>query len=191
MNSYSEKTPLRALILGLFGILLFLVALVILRFIAQHTSWPLFDGFVDLLFAHAALIIFFSILFTIGKIFAAFSFPFNLPFPVFNAVASVLLVSFLISLLIYVNDFYSIGIGHALGVVRLFLLPLTLIIVLVAGYLSIFLKMKGPEKASPPPTGEAPPAGQASPSWESLGQEFRQMVADLIRKIRNEINREQ
>ena len=190
MKPHSPTTPLKALIWGIIGILIFLVGLVILRFIAQHTSWPLFDGFVDLLFAHAALIIFFSILFTIGEIFAAFSFPFNLPFPAFNAVAGVLLVSFLISLLMYVNDFYAIGIGHALGVVRLFLLPLTLIIVLVAGYLSIFVKMKGPE-VTPSSTkiGGAEPV-QASPSWEAIGEEFRQMIADLIRKIRNDINKD-
>jgi len=189
MKPHSPTTPLKALIWGIIGILIFLVGLVILRFIAQHTSWPLFDGFVDLLFAHAALIIFFSILFTIGEVFAAFSFPFNLPFPVFNAVASVLLVSFLISLLVYVNDFYAIGIGHALAMVRLFLLPLTLIIVLVAGYLSIFVKMKGPDAAPPSQSGGSTEPGRKCPTWETIGEEFRQMIADLIRKIRNEINK--
>lgn len=190
MKTHTPTTPLKALISGIIGIVIFLVGLVVLRFIAHHTSWPLFDGFVDLLFAHAALIIFFSILFTIGEIFAAFSFPFNLPFPVFNAVASVLLVSFLISLLVYVNNFYAIGIGHALGVVRLFLLPLTLIIVLVAGYLSIFVKMKGPEVTPSSPSGGSTEPGRSCPSWETIGEEFRQMIADLIRKIRNEINKD-
>lgn len=189
MNPHSHKTPLKALVSGIFGILFFLIALVVLRFIAQHTSWPLFDGFVDLLFANAPLIIFFSVLFMIGEIFAGFSFPFNLPFPVFNAVASVLLVSFLISLLKYVDSYYTIGISHALDVVKVFLLPLTLIIVLIAGYLSIFLKLKGPD-----PTPASHEAGQSEcasgcPSWETIGNEFRQMVADMIRKIRNEINR--
>lgn len=190
MKPHSHKTPLRALLSGLFGILIFLIVLVVFRFIAQHTSWPLFDGFVDLLFLNAPFIIFFSVLFMIGEIFAAFSFPFNLPFPVFNAVASVLLVSFLISLLKYVDTYYTIGIANALDVVKLFLLPLTLIIVLIAGYLSIFLKLKGPD-----PTPASHETGQSEcasgcPSWETIGFEFRKMVADLIRKIRNEINRE-
>ncbi|HOT04500.1 MAG TPA: hypothetical protein PK069_10005 [Methanolinea sp.] len=190
MNRSSHKTPLKALISGLFGILLFLIVLVVLRFIAAHTSWPLFDGFVDLLFANAPLIIFFSILFTIGEMFAAFSFPFNLPFPVFNAVASVLLVSFLMSLLQFINAYYTLGIGDALDVVKLFLLPLTLIIVLVAGYLAIFVKLKGPETTPPSSAQEKAEERQVCPTWETIGEEFRHMVADLIRKIRNEINKD-
>jgi len=190
MKAHADTTPLRALISGLVGILIFLIVLVLFRFIAQHTSWPLFDGFVALLFANASLIIFFSVLFMIGEVFAAFSFPFNIPFPIFNAVGSVFLVSFIIEVLKFIDAFYAIGISHALEVVRLFLLPLTLIIVLIAGYLAIFFKLKGPEaSAAPPGTGPSePPAGR--PSWETIGDEFRQMVSDLIRKIRNEINRD-
>lgn len=190
MFLHSHKKPLKSLLSGLFGILLFLVILVAFRFIAHHTSWPLFDGFVDLLYAHAALIIFFSILFTIGEIFAGFSFPFNLPFPIFNAVASVLLVSFLISVLQYIDTYYAIGTGKGLDFLKVLLMPVTLVIVLIAGYISIFTRLnrQAPPLASP----QAHPLGskEGCPSWETIGDEFRQMVADLIRKIREEINRE-
>ena len=183
MKKHCRKTPLRALVSGLFGILIFLIVLVVFRFIAQHTSWPLFHGFVDLLFANAQLIIFLSVLFMIGEIFATFSFPLNLPFPIFNAAGSVLLVSFLISLLKYIDTYYTLGSAHALDVVKIFLLPLTLIIVLIAGYLSIFLKWKGPDPTSASPgTGPSEdPAG--SPSWETIGDEFRQMIADLLSRV--------
>jgi len=189
MKPHSQKTPLKALVSGLFGILVFLIVLVVFRFIATHTSWPLFRGFVDLLWAYASLIVIFSVLFMIGEIFAAFPFPFNLPFPIFNAAGSVLLVSFLLAVLKYVHSSFSTGISPALDVIALFLLPLVIIIVLIAGYVSIFVRLKGPE---PAPSEGAGSSGspESCPSWESIGEEFRQMVADVIRKIRNEINKD-
>jgi hypothetical protein len=192
MNTHTHKTPLRALVSGLFEILIFLIVLVVFRFVSNHTSWPLFSGFVDLLFANAPIILIFSVMFMIGEILAAFSFPFNLLFPIFNAVGSVLLVSFLITVLKFLDAYYAIGIAYALNVMQLFLLPLTLLVVLIAGYLSIFIQSKGPEYAPATPSPRARPkeAFKGSPSWEAIGDEFRQMIADLIRKIRNEINRE-
>src|SRR5512139_117964 len=98
-SSCRESSATKALISGLIGILFFLIILIILGYITHHVSWPLFSGFVDLLYANAALIIIFSVLFMFGNIFATFAFPFNLPFPIFNATASVLLVSFIIRLM--------------------------------------------------------------------------------------------
>ena len=87
------------MISGLIGILFFLFLLILLRYFADHISWPLFSGVVDLLYANAALIIIFSVLFMFGDIFATFQFPFNLPFPLFNAAASVLVISFILAIL--------------------------------------------------------------------------------------------
>lgn len=189
MKPHSRKTPLRALVSGLLGILVFLIVLVVFRYVATHTAWPLFDGFVDLLFAYAPLIVLFSVLFMVGEIFAAFSFPFNLPFPLFNAAGSVLLVSFLLGVLNYVDGYFSIGISPVLDVIALFLLPLVIIIVLIAGYVSIFAGLKSPK---PDPSQDACPSKtpENCPSWETIGEEFRQMVADIIRKIRNEMHKD-
>lgn len=193
MHPCSRKTPLKALISGLFGILVFLVVLVLLRFIAEHTRWPLFDGIVEFLFANAALLVFISVLFMTGEVFAVFDFPLNLPFPVFNAIASVLLVSFLIAFLQFFDAYYAIGISGILDVVQVFLLPLTLIAVLIAGYLTVYIRWKGPDPApaadSSPGTVKTEPT-VGPPTWKEIGDEFRTMIRDLIRKIRNEINRE-
>src|SRR5512139_643174 len=99
MKCRNDRSATQVLINGLIGIIIFLIVLVVFRYIADHISWPLFSGFVDLLYANAVLIIIFSVLFMFGNIFATFVFPFNLPFPLFNAVASVLLVSFIIRLM--------------------------------------------------------------------------------------------
>lgn len=189
MKPHSRKTPLRALVSGLLGILVFLIVLVVFRYVATHTAWPLFDGFVDLLFVYAPLIILFSVLFMIGDIFAVFPFPFNLPFPLFNAAGSVLLVSFLLAALKYVDGYFSIGISPALDVIALFLLLLVIIIVLIAGYVSIFAGLKSQEPNSSQEAGSSR-SPEDCPSWEKIGEEFRQMVADIIWKVRNGINKD-
>lgn len=154
---------------------------------ADYISSPLFSGFVDLLYANAALIIIFSVLFMFGDIFATFVFPFNVPFPLFNAIASVLLVSFIMSIMGFIDSFYTLGIGPSLQIVKLILYPLTFVIVLIAGYLSIFYRKPEP---CPPSPGETDTGAAAErPSWEEIGGEFRQMVFDFFHRIRDELNR--
>ncbi|MDD1706488.1 MAG: hypothetical protein LUQ12_05550 [Methanoregulaceae archaeon] len=182
-----DQSATKALISGLIGIILFLIVLIIFSSIADYLSSPLFSGFVDLLYANAALVIIFSVLFMFGDIFAAFVFPFNLPFPLFNAAASVLLVSFILSIMEFIDSFYALGIGSSLQLVSLILYPLTFVIVLVAGYISIFYRNPG---TCPPSSGQTDNNTPAEkPSWEEVGGEFRQMVFDFFRRIRNELNR--
>lgn len=187
----TRQTPLRALVSGLIGIIIFLLVLVIFRFFADHTSWALFSGFVDFLYASAPLIVFFSVMLMIGDVFATFEFPFNLPFPIFTAIGGVLLVFFIIRIIAFIDTFYGIGISPALDLVTLILYPLTIIVVLAAGYLSIAGRFrKGqPEKGIPTPGPCQAGTSTASPTWEEVGDEFRQMFYDLFRRIRTEINR--
>lgn len=134
-----KKTPLWALVSGLFGIVVFLVALLVLKFIAGHMASPFLDGFVSLLFASTPVIIIFSVLFMVADVFSSFPMPANLPFPVFNAVASVLLVAFLISVLQYFDTYFALGFGGALDTLTIILIPLVLVVVLIAGYVAIFI----------------------------------------------------
>jgi len=191
--SCSDTSAQRALMSGLFGILFFLVMLIIFRYIAVPLSWPLFSGFVDLLYANAALIIIFSVLFMFGDIFETFALPFNLPFPLFNAVASVLLVSFIIKIMGFLDSFYALGIGTSLEFVKLILYPLTCVVVLIAGYSSIFWKPKEryseEHNQTPIQTCETEEKKGSSPSWEEIGNEFRQAVFDFFHRIRDELNR--
>jgi hypothetical protein len=191
MTRKPHQSPLRALVSGLAGIIVFLLLLVLFRFFASQTSWALFSEFVDLLYANAPLIIFFSVMFMIGDIFATFSFPFNLPFPLFTAVGSVLLVTFIFNMIGFIDSFYSIGISPAFDLVRLILYPLTIVIVLIAGYLSIAAQMRNekPEQGIPSPEPGGTERSTVSPTWDEIGDEFRQIFYDLFRRIRDEINR--
>ena len=193
MACCKDKSATQALISGLIGIIFFLITLIILNYIAVHISSPLFSGFVDLLYANAALIIIFSVLFMFGNIFATFAFPFNLPFPILNAVASVLLVSFILSIMGFINSFYALGIGSSLEIVRLILYPLAFVVVLIAGYISIFSKPQEGNSdeysLSPAHINENEEQKRGSPSWEEIGNEFRQGVFDFFYRIRDELNR--
>jgi hypothetical protein len=194
MGCRKDRSATKALISGLIGIIFFLIMLIIFRWIAASISSPLFSGFVDLLYANAALIIIFSVLFMFGDIFATFAFPFNLPFPLFNAAASVLLISFIMSIMGFIDSFYALGIGSSLQFVKLILYPLAFAVVLIAGYISIFYRK--PEERNSDTNHQASIQScereeqkTSSPSWEEIGNEFRQTVFDFFHRIRDELTR--
>jgi len=189
MTGKGTKTPLCALLEGLIGIILVLFALVLLRYAADNTSWPVFDGFVGVLSAQAPLIVIFLVLFMIGEVLAAFPFPLNLPFPVFNAVGSVFVVTLILKILEFLDRFYALGIAGALAVIGLILLPLTLLVTLAAGYISIFAppcqgERSGRDTTGPVDSGKVEPE---CPSWEEIGEEFRKACSDFVRKMREEM----
>ncbi len=181
----------QALLSGLIGIIIFLAILIIFRYIADNSSSALFSGFVNLLYANVPLIILFSLLFMFADIFATFPYPLNLPFPVFSAFGSVLMVSFILHIIEFIDAFYALGISPALQIMKLILYPLTFIVVLVTGYLSIFSKCSERRPDEPAVVQDSgtteKPAG--TPSWEDVGGEFRQMLSNLFRRIGDEFSR--
>lgn len=179
-----KRSAFGILVSGLIGLILCLVFLIVLRTIAIHYQSPLLTGFVDFLYANLVLIIALSVLFMIGEVFETFSYPFNLPFPAFNAFASVLLVLFLIRMLEFFDIYFTLSISSAITILQWILYPLIFIVVIVTGYLSIF--RKAPEETPDTGSPEPVPAGKPA-SWEDVGGEFRQMLYDFFSRIREEI----
>jgi len=190
MKKYRCRSPIRALVSGIVGIIIFLLVLVLFRFIADHSSWALFAAFVDFLFANAPLIIFFSILFMIGDMFEAFSFPFDLPYPIIKAIGSIFLLTFLFNIFTFIESYNTIGLSPAVDLLKLILYPLIPIVVLIAGYVSIAAQFRDEKTGeNTPPAGVAPCNHYAgSPTWDEIGDEFRQMIADIITRMRNWVN---
>jgi hypothetical protein len=180
----SYKTPFRIIISRLIGLIFCLVFLIVMRMIANHYHSPLLTGFVDFLYANLILIIVFSVLFMVGEVFETFSFPYNLPFPAFNAFASVLLVLFLIRMLEFFDIYFTLSISSAIAILQWILSPLIFIVVIITGYISIFKK---PPEESPDMGSPAPPPTGKPASWEDVGGEFRQMLYDFFSRIREEI----
>jgi hypothetical protein len=190
MKKYRCRSPVHALVSGVIGIFIFLLVLVLFRFIADHTTWALFRAFVDFLFANAALIVFFSILFMVADMFEALRFPFDLPFPIIRAVGSVFLVTFIFNIFAFLDSYYGFGLSPALDLLKLILYILVPIVVLISGYISIAAQSR--EEKTGYETGPAAtsPCNRyaRSPGWDEIGDEFRQMIVDIIQKMRDWVN---
>jgi amino acid transporter len=190
MKRYRCRSPVHALVSGVIGIFIFLLVLVLFRFIADYTSWALFSAFVDFLFANAALVVFFSIIFMIADMFETLRFPFDLPFPIIRAVGSVFLVTFIFNIFTFLDSYYGFDLFTALGLLKLILYILVPIVVLIAGYISVaaqFREEKTDRETAPPGTSPCNRYAR-SPTWDELGNEFRQMIADIIRKMHDWVN---
>lgn len=175
----------------LLGIVIFLVVLAIARVAAATSGNGLFHTLVDFLYVNMALIIFIGILFLVAECFGVLLFPLNLPAPLFNALASIFLVSFIIRLLELVNGYYGLEIASVLDVLEVLLYPLLFILVLVVGYYEIFSNIGRDERKpeEPPSQVQPPSSGPAEKSWEDIGNEIRQVIFDLVHRFREEINR--
>jgi hypothetical protein len=176
-----------------FGIILFLVLLVVLLLLVPAIDNQTFTRFVEFLLDNAGLIVFLSLLFMIGEIFTTFIFPLNLPAPLFNAIGSVFLITFLFRIFAFVEELYGLGIFAALSLIELVVYPLVFILVLIAGYFEIFSGLarhddrgeRSPENRST----TVPSDRSGGKTWDEIGNEFRQMVYDIIHRFREEINR--
>ena len=180
-------SAIQALAWGLFGILVFVILLVVLRAFAAGQDSAFLTGFVDFLTAEAGLIIMMAVLFMIGDIFATFPLPANVPGPFFNAGASVLLVTFIVHIFRFLDSFSTIGIYPQVQALEPLLYPLVFIIVLVGGFLALAFqdrdRCREERAAETSGEGEEKPC----PSWDDVGEEFRLMWYDLFRRIREEL----
>jgi len=191
MTGTSYKSPSVAIISGLIGIAFFLILLIVMKVIANHILSPFFTGFVDFLFANVVLVVLFSVLFMLGEVFEALDYPLNLPFPIFKAIGSVLLVAFIIRILEFIDTYSMLGMGSAILVLKIILYPLMFLIVLVTGYASIFSTSRCVKRCDEPASPESPQPAcrERAPTWDEIGGEFRQILQDLLRGIHDEINR--
>jgi len=176
----------------LLGIVIFLIVLAVARAAAFTSGNALFSTLVDFFYANLGLIIFIGILFLVAECFGVLIFPLNLPAPLFNAIASIFLVSFILRLLEVINGYYGLEILPILDVLEVLLYPLLFILVLIAGYYEIFSGI-GQEEGKPvvehPQSPPSPSSEPAAKSWDEIGSEIRQTIYDIVHRFREEINR--
>jgi len=191
MDTRQHKSAIWIIVSGILGIILFLLFLAVLRYAAIYFANAFLAGFADFLFSNTGLIIFLGIMFMIADLFYSFSFPLNLPGPIFSAIGSIFLIAFLFHILGFIDDTYGFGIFPGLYIVEFFIYPIVFLIVLVAGYWSIFSSMADKERVVKEPTQE-PAAGPEKKSsevknWDDIGDEFKEMLYDIFHRIREEI----
>jgi hypothetical protein len=128
---------LRVFLRGIWGFLLFVIILVLLNLVNFYFKQPLFDSVVVFLNNSVIWIVLFALLFLFGDLFKALNFPFNLPGPLFDAVASVFLIKFIFDVLRLINDY--LGISNIISFNSLYALisGLVFVLVIIVGYVKI------------------------------------------------------
>lgn len=196
---YKQRSIASIIIRHLFGIIGFLTLLVILKILTLYIANVPFKLFVNFLYDNIWLILVFTVLFLIGEVFHAFLFPINLPAPLFTALGSVFLVSFIFQLLYYVDQITG-RIFAVLKPLEPLIYLIIFIIIIVVEYVEIFSEFVCRAATTPPPQTypSEPPSSAVTLSteegemprqktWEDIGSEFRGLLYDIIHKIRESI----
>jgi len=188
MTKRKHKSIIWILLSKLVGIIIFLIMLFVANILAISLYNPLFNQIVNFLNNNIVLIIIISVMLLIGELFDAIIFPFNLPAPLFNAVGSVFLVSFIFRVFMLVDLIIEENVFHVISGFSFFVYPIVFLVVLVSGYIAIFSRLAEAEKHEEKKT-KGKLKHTKSRTWQDVGDEFRQTIYDFLTLIRNSINK--
>jgi hypothetical protein len=182
---YRRRSIIWTLFTTLIGVMAFLALVFLLSQVAPTLPTPRYP-LVNLLQENFPYLLVIFLLMMTGEIFDRFTFPFNLPAPLFHAIASVFLVLVMFNVFIWVDRITQSNLFPNLEVLRILLYFLVFLIVFIGGYFKIFGDLltysRDVERKK-----EAAPASPDVKSWDDIGNEFRELVYDLIHRMRLEI----
>lgn len=185
MLLYRRRSIIWTLFTTLIGVMAFLALVFLLSQVAPTLPTPRYP-LVNLLQENFPYLLVIFLLMMTGEIFDRFTFPFNLPAPLFHAIASVFLVLVMFNVFIWVDRITQSNLFPNLEVLRILLYFLVFLIVFIGGYFKIFGDLltysRDVERKK-----EAAPASPDVKSWDDIGNEFRELVYDLIHRMRLEI----
>ncbi len=173
----------------LFGLILFLVLLYVANHLAFFTENPLNYQIIQFLNNNIWLIIVMSIVFLFGEVFNALIFPFNLPAPLFNASASVLLVAFLFRIFSLIDIILDEQILLIFNRIAFIVYPLVFMMVLIGGYIAILVKLSKTDESESLQGKKYKEKTRGMLTWENVGDEFKQTIFDLLTLMRQSINK--
>jgi hypothetical protein len=167
-------------------ILALFVLLAILDFSFSSLGNVIIRNLISLLKGDFYLLIVIALVLMTGEIFNRFSFPLNLPAPLFHALASVFLIIFIFDVFKYLDNITGANIYQNLEILRILLSILIFLIVFTGGYFKIFgdLLVTGRQREL---QGEPPALSPDAKTWDDIGDEFRQLVFDVLRRMREEL----
>ena len=167
------------------GIALFSVLLLAMNAFVSPQNEVL-HGLVVLLNKNYPLFIVIALLLVTGEIFGRFTFPLNLPAPLFYALASVFIVIFFFNVFQYLDIVTGAGIYQNLEILRILLSILIFLIVFTGGYFRIFGDLLQTSRQREL-QGEFPETVPGVKTWNDIGNEFRQLVFDTLQRMREEL----
>ncbi|MFH1972756.1 MAG: hypothetical protein ABIJ18_04745 [archaeon] len=138
------KSIVWRILLKLIALIVFFVIILVANIVAIFVNNPFFNVIMSSINSSWGLIFIIVLLFFFKEVFEMLPFPLNLPYPLLNAVATTILISFLFDLIAYSNiipDWNSL-----FPVLQLIVYPLVIILIIFIGYLDIFRKQKRKKK---------------------------------------------
>lgn len=156
----------------LIGFIFFLILLFVLNILAMTLGIPDLNLALQMLNNNIDLIMALFILFFIGEILEVLILPFNLLAPLFNAVGSLFLTTFIFKVFEYLESLINVNVFFIFRAFSWLIYPLVFFTVLLVGYVGIFTKKPKKKRKS------------KSTSWDDIGDEFRDTILDALRRIR-------
>jgi hypothetical protein len=122
------------------GIFFFLFLVLVVNILASVFKNPSLSLGADFLNSVTWLLVLLTIIFLVADLFALLKFPLNLPFPVFRAIGSVLVVLFVFKLFLFVDILLGVALFAWLTWFFWLLFFIVPVIVLIVGFMSTFGK---------------------------------------------------
>jgi len=170
-------------LLGILSILFFLIILGILNIISDNVSNLTFQLIVEFLNQNILFIILISIVMTLGNIFEILIFPFNLVYPLFNAIGGVLWVGFIFRIFGLIDTLINENISSAFAPFYPWTIFFVFLLVLFFGYLHILFDLnlrKSVERQRKKDRVE----------WEDVGNEFKEAFYNLAGAVKRKFEPE-
>ncbi|PIN69560.1 hypothetical protein COV93_05010 [Candidatus Woesearchaeota archaeon CG11_big_fil_rev_8_21_14_0_20_43_8] len=122
------------------GVLLFIVVVFAVNLMDLFINSVAFDSAVRFLNGNIGIIIAMSLIFLAGEVFALFRFPFNLPTPIFKAVGSIYVITFVLNTINFLDFMIKGTASDVLKGIGFMAYPIVFLVVLIVGYINIFSK---------------------------------------------------
>lgn len=185
-----KKSIIKIVFLRLFGILLFLGMVYALNYIARFITAESFTLTLEFLNDNVSKVVVMAVFFMIGELFFAFLFPANLPAPIFAAVGSSILISFILSTFSLIDRIIGTDIAYPFYKISFIIYPAVILIVIVTGYVMIFSKVFGEARAKEAEkTEKVKKPKKEGKTWKEIGENFRDMLDEMIDKIRDSLTK--
>ncbi len=138
MAKHESKSAVWIIFTRLVGLILFLLLLYFLDYLKAYIDSSIYRQSVDFLKGNIVLIVSMAVIYASGEVFGSLMFPLDLPAPILDAVASVLLVEFIFNILSFLGEMTGENVFNAFAGFKAIVYPTVFILVLVFGYFSVF-----------------------------------------------------
>jgi hypothetical protein len=183
----NKKQSVRGIVISwAVGLIILLVVIAALQYFSVLFSSAMLHTIAVFLLDNLGIVVLFGIIFLIGDIFMTLPLPLSLPGPVFTAAGCVIVLEFVFDMVAVIAQMYGMGSVFPLESVKIMLFILIFVLVLAAGYISLFAHScrrcgAGSESA---PDGETP----GEQGRDDIGDEIQQLICDIVRRLRDAVN---